>query len=99
MGLSEGQTNVEALAREQRGDRNRRTTEDLAPQVTVDALMFSFRSGTAVLARDDVKERLSRISEGQLREVCTQLRNRNVAKSWTDDEIKKLIVIWTTCHG
>jgi|ERR1700720_3236474 hypothetical protein len=97
-------TNAETLARavwptKQRADRNRRTTESSAPQVTVDALLYSFRSGTAVLARDDVKERLRCIDKKQLREVCTLLRNRTVAKSWTDDEIQKLIVTWTTCHG
>jgi hypothetical protein len=71
-----------------------------APQVTVDALMFSFRSGTAALARRGVHERLSRVDEAQMREMCTQLKNRNrsVAKSWSPDEIEKLVMLWATCH-
>jgi t-SNARE complex subunit (syntaxin) len=81
-------------------ERSTMTDGHPAPQVTIDALLYSFRSGTAVLARVDVQERLSRICEKQMREICTLLRNRNpkVARSWTADEIEKLIIAWATCH-
>jgi hypothetical protein len=76
------------------------TEDHPAPQVTVDALMYSFRSGTAVLARNDVQQRLATICEQQMREVCTLLKKRNpkIARSWSDDEIEKLIIAWATCH-
>jgi hypothetical protein len=77
-----------------------RTKGNPAPEVTIDALMFSFRSGTPVLARTSVRERLSRIDETQLRKMCELLKHRNsaIARSWTDDEIENLIIAWASCH-
>jgi hypothetical protein len=74
--------------------------EMTAPQSTVDAVMYSLRSGTKMLAHAGTRERLNRISEQQLREMCKLLKNRNpsVAKSWTDDEVEKLIMTWAACH-
>jgi hypothetical protein len=76
------------------------TKDNPAPQVTIDLLMYSFRKGTKALAYRGVQERLNRIAEKQLREMCTLLRNRNpkVAKSWTADEVEKLIITWAACH-
>jgi hypothetical protein len=72
-----------------------------AAQSTIDALMYSLRQGCTALARDDVRERLTRVAEEQLREICTllQKRNPNIAKPWSVGEIEKLVMTWTTCHG
>ena len=67
-----------------------------APQVTVEALMFSLRSGGAALAREDVRERLSRMSETQLHEICARLRKLAIARAWTPEETTLLTELWET---
>jgi hypothetical protein len=68
----------------------------LAPQVTVEALMFSLRSGGAALERKDVRERLSRMSETQLHEICARLRKLTIARPWTSEETALLTELWET---
>ena len=72
-----------------------------AAQSTIDALMYSLRSGTAVLECADVKQRIAAANEGQLHDICKQLKDRNpaVAKSWSKDEIGKPVTAWARCHG
>jgi hypothetical protein len=72
-----------------------------AAQSTVDALMYSLRSGCAALSRRDVQQRLTAVDEEQLRDICTllQKRNPNIAKPWPAGEIEKLVMTWATCHG
>jgi hypothetical protein len=67
------------------------------PEATLEALMFSLRLGIIDgLARTDAKERVSRLSEEQLRAVCDRLRNfkPQIAKAWTAEEIEALVIIW-----
>src|SRR5262249_46208288 len=66
----------------------------LAPQVTVEALMFSLRSGGAALERKDVRERLAHMSETQLHEICARLRELTIARAWTSEEIALLTELW-----
>jgi hypothetical protein len=69
-----------------------------APAALVEALMFSLRLGIIDgLARPGAKERLSRLSEEQLRAVCDRLRNfkPQIAKAWTAEEIGALVIIWS----
>jgi hypothetical protein len=68
----------------------------LAPQVTVEALMFSLRSGGAALGSEDVRERLSRMSETQLHEICARLRKLAIARPWTPEETTLLTELWET---
>jgi len=71
-----------------------------AAQSTIDAVMYSLRGGAAVLARDDVQHRLAVIDESQLRQMIVMLQRRDgrIAPPWPDDDIKKLIETWTSCH-
>jgi hypothetical protein len=66
----------------------------LAPQVTVEALMFSLRSGGAALASEEVRERLAHMSETQLHEICTRLHNLTIARPWTPEETALLTDLW-----
>jgi hypothetical protein len=67
--------------------------DSAAAQSTVDALLFSLRSGTAVLSRQDVRRRLTDINENQVREICALLQKRE--PRWSDDELEKLLEAWT----
>jgi hypothetical protein len=72
-----------------------------AAQSTVDAVMYSLRGGTAVLTRDDVRDRLSAIADDQFREMIVLLQKRDgrIAPPWSDDDIRELIATWTQCHA
>ena len=70
-----------------------------AAQSTIDAVMYSLRGGTAVLSRADVCGRLAVISKDQLREMIGLLQKREIAPRWSDDDIKKLLAAWASCHG
>jgi conjugal transfer/entry exclusion protein len=72
-----------------------------AAHSTMDALMYSLRSGTAALSREDVRHRLAALDEKQMRDVCTllQKRNPNVAKSWTSDEIECFVTARAARHA
>lgn len=69
-----------------------------AANSTIDALMFSLRSGTAALKRQDVRQRLAALDERQLRDICKQLLNRHVAKPWSAAEVEMFVMVWTECH-
>jgi hypothetical protein len=72
-----------------------------AANSTVDALMYSLRSGVNALARNDVQQRIAMLDERQMHACCKELQHRNpdIAKSWTKDEIEKLVALWASCHG
>jgi hypothetical protein len=67
-----------------------------APQVTVEALMFSLRSGGAALARKEMRERLAHMSDTQLHGICARLRKLTIARAWTSEEITLLTELWET---
>lgn len=68
---------------------------------TVEALIYSLRSGIDALARNDVQERLGRTDEKQLHEICARVQSfkPHIAKPWTDDEAERLVTMWTTRHA
>lgn len=72
-----------------------------APEATIEALMYSLRSGCAVLSRQDVLRRLAALDERQMRDCCARLQNRNpsIAAPWTTNEIEAFIIAWATCHA
>jgi hypothetical protein len=72
-----------------------------AAQSTIDAVMYSLRGGTAVLSRADVCGRLAVIGKHQLHEMIVLLQKRDgrIAPRWSDDDIKKLLAAWASCHG
>jgi hypothetical protein len=66
------------------------------PQVSVEALMFSLRSGGTALERKDVRERLAHINQTQLHEICARLRKLTIARAWTSEETALLTELWET---
>ena len=72
-----------------------------AAQSTIDAVMYSLRSGVAALKRQDVRTRLATVDESQLRQMCALLGKRDgrIAPLWPDADIKTLIKAWVACHG
>jgi erythromycin esterase-like protein len=65
-----------------------------AADLTVEALMFSLRErGVAALNEPDTQRRLVGLSKAQLVEVATRLQKLKpqIARAWTDSEIKTLI--------
>jgi hypothetical protein len=80
------------------GDRQLRGNP--AAKSTVDAMMHSLRAGAKALARDDVQRRVAMLEEQQMHDCCKELqhRNSNVAKSWTKDEVERLVATWASCH-
>jgi hypothetical protein len=72
-----------------------------AAQSVVDAIMYALRPGTEALSRANVQQYLAMVDEGQLREMCKLLRNRNprIARSWTDDQVKFLVRAWSAAHA
>jgi hypothetical protein len=68
----------------------------LAPQVAVEALMFSLRSGGVALARKGMRERLAHMSDTQLHEICTRLHKLTIARPWTSEETALLTELWET---
>jgi hypothetical protein len=69
------------------------TLKDRAAASTIEALMFSLRSGLGALARPDVRHRLSELSKEQLCEVAARLLKFTAAR-WTEADIEALINMW-----
>jgi hypothetical protein len=71
--------------------RNRR-----APQVTIEALMFSLRRGVNALAKPDVQRRLSVLDRDQLKNVCRRVQafQPAIAVPWSADAVAALISAW-----
>jgi hypothetical protein len=72
------------------------TTKPAAAQSTVDALLYSLRSGIAALLRHDVQQRLALMSDPQIHEICAVLQkcDGRIAPHWSDGEIEKLLKAW-----
>jgi hypothetical protein len=68
-----------------------------APQTSVEALLFSMRTGGLALTDFSNLQRLKQLSETQLLEVCARLQRFKpvIARAWTLAEIEGLIVNWT----
>jgi hypothetical protein len=72
---------------------NAALNKDAAPQVMIEALVFSLRErGTAALAEPNAQHRIGAISEQQLHEVCGRLK-------WPEADIERLVEQWTKDHG
>jgi hypothetical protein len=72
-----------------------------AAQSTVEALMFSLRSGIKALGQPDTIRRLSELSEEQLHEVGARLQrfNPEIAGPWTAEDVQSLVQAWVACHA
>jgi uncharacterized protein YjiS (DUF1127 family) len=71
------------------------STGGRAAQATVEALMFSLRSGVQALGRHDTIRRLSELSDQQLRDVAVRLQRfkPHIAPAWNAEEIAVLIAV------
>jgi hypothetical protein len=72
-----------------------------APGATVEALMFSLRSGVDALREPSTLRRLARLSKAQAREVAERVRRfkPNIARAWDLDAVEALLKIWSLRHG
>ena len=82
-------TTIDRVDAELRADRLR----GRAAESTVDALVFSLRSGVAALKRSDVLRRLSELSDAQLRDVAVRLQKFESGTMWTSTDIKILVAV------
>jgi hypothetical protein len=71
------------------------------PEVTVDALVYSLRRGTAELTKPDTLRRLSELDKGQLKAICRRLQNfkPEIAPPWSPEDVAALIAKWRELHG
>ena len=78
-----------------------RRSPTATPAATVEAMMFSLRSGLSCLADAGNRDRLRRCDDAAMKENVSRLRSwkaREVAwlPSWSDAEIAKLITVRRT---
>jgi hypothetical protein len=71
-----------------------------APEATVDALVYSLRRGVSELTKPNTLQRLSMLTEGQLKAVCRRVQSFNpeIATPWSSDEVAALIAKWRELH-
>jgi hypothetical protein len=64
-----------------------------AARWTIEALMFQLRRGVEELKNPSAQQRLSELSDGQLRDVLVRLQKLKpeIAKSWTPEELEILV--------
>jgi len=74
---------------------------DRAADSTVEALMFSLRSGLAALGKPDALRRLSQCSDEQARAVAVRVQKfkPEIAPAWTLENVEVLLVAWSKIHG
>jgi hypothetical protein len=72
-----------------------------AAHSTVDALLFSLRSGVGALGKPDTLRRLLELSDAQLRAVAVRLQKfqPHIATAWTADDIAVLITVRSKAHA
>ena len=68
---------------------------------TVEALLYSLRTGGVALACPRARRQLAELTEAQLHEVSARLQKNdsNIARAWTPIEVKLLVAIWSDVHG
>jgi hypothetical protein len=72
-----------------------------AAAATVEALMFSLRSGLSALSKPDTLRRLSQLSDEQLREVAVRLQKYmpHIAPAWTAKDVEILVGVRNGLNG
>jgi hypothetical protein len=68
---------------------------------TVEALLYSLRTGGAALACPHARRRLAELAEAQLHEVSARLQTfqPKIARAWTPIEVELLVAVWSDLHG
>jgi hypothetical protein len=74
---------------------------DGAPQATVEALMFSMRSGIDALREPSTLRRLAQLDVSQAQEVAERVRKfkPEIAPAWELDAVEALLEIWMKRHA
>ena len=74
---------------------------DGAPQMTVEALMFSLGDGVGALGRSATLRRLCELSDAQLREVAVRVQKfkPEIAQPWASKDVAVLIALRSRVHG
>jgi hypothetical protein len=69
-----------------------------AANSTLEALMFSLRSGVSALKEPDTRRRLSELSDEQLIEVCARVQRfkPEIGPAWSDDDVDTLMRLLKT---
>ena len=83
-----------------RGKEIEAVPRERAATSTVEAIMFTLRTGVAALEREWIKVRLPLLDEDQLRRVCERVQKfePKIAQPWTDEQTGELIAAWrATC--
>jgi len=73
-----------------------------APEVTVEALMYSLRTrGTKALEEPATKRRVSELSDQQVIEVGDRLQKLKpeIARAWSPEEVKALLQARVRCQS
>jgi hypothetical protein len=72
-----------------------------AAQSTIDALLYSLRSGIAALKKPETQRRISELNEEQLHLVGGRLQRfkPEIARAWTPADIERLVETWGACHA
>jgi hypothetical protein len=67
-----------------------------AAAATVEALMFSLRSGVNELTKPDTQRRLSELDERQLEAACLRIQafKPEIAPAWSAEDVDLLISAW-----
>src|SRR5262245_7600610 len=67
-----------------------------AAAATVEALMFSLRSGVNELTKPDTQRRLSELDERQLETACLRIQafKPEIAPAWSAEDVDLLISAW-----
>jgi hypothetical protein len=70
---------------------------DRAAESTVEALMFSLRSGVVVLGEASTQRRLAELSDKQMREVAVRVQKfkPEIAAAWKPEDVEILITVWS----
>jgi len=72
-----------------------------AADSTLEALMFSLRSGLAALGKPDTLRRLSECGVEQARAIAVRVQKfkPEIAPPWTPENVEVLLAAWSKVHG
>jgi hypothetical protein len=92
----------EADTKQRRRPKDPRILPQRAAASTIEALMFSLRSGTGALGQPDTLRRLGELSDTQIREVAVRVQKfkpQIIAPAWTAEDVRMLLAARSKVHG
>jgi hypothetical protein len=75
--------------------------QDGAAEFTVEALMFSLRSGIGAFARPDTVRQLCELSDAQIEQIGVRLQKfkPHVASAWAAQDVEVLLAVRSKVRG